>query len=237
MDNTKKYVAEAYGTAVIVAIWCGTMMVGTKAFWELGIALAFWFAFIAMYYSLGHVSGGHFNPAITVWVAMSWHMKWSEAVKYIIAQFIGAALGSVVLYAIAVWAVGPININYLWQNEIGRGFDMKTAFIAELITSYIFVKIFLGASTVRANAQVFGLVVWLSYTLMHFITMPITATSLNPARSFGPALWLEVSQLGNISSNVWLAAPALEQLWIFTLAPVLWAMLAGTSHHWFEAKR
>lgn len=237
MDNTKKYIAEAYGTAVLVVLGCGTAMVWGKFFGNLGIALSFGMTLTAMTYSLGHISGAHFNPAVTIWSVSSGHMKWTEGVKYMVAQFLGATLWSVVLYAIAVWAVGPTNINFLWQNEIAKGFDIKTAFIVEAITTYIFVKIYLGTASVRTNASMFWIVVGLSYTLMHFMTMPITGTSLNPARSFWPALWLEISQVGNISSNVWLAAPALQQLWIFTLAPLLWGLLAWMCHHWMEKKK
>lgn len=216
----KKYIAEAYGTAVYTLVGCATAMVGVRYFGNLGIALAFGVTFMAMYYSFAHISGAHINPAVTLAHASSGRMKWIEAWKYMLSQVLGALIASLVLYAVAIGTIWPDNVTFLAQNNVKNGYFIQVAFIAEFLASLIFIKLFLAVSEKKHAPETAWLVLGLMIVALHFVTMPITGTSLNPARSLWPA--------------VFIGGEHLKEVWVFVAAPLLAWLVAGACHKWFE---
>jgi aquaporin Z len=170
-----------------------------------------------MAYAVGHVSGGHFNPAVTLGLVAGGRFKAADAVPYIIAQVLGAILGAAILYVIATGNGGaPLNggfaANGYGAHSPGK-YAMLSAFICEVVMTFFFLIIILGATHRKAAAGFAPIAIGLGLTLIHLISIPVTNTSVNPARSTGPAFIL----------GGW----ALEQLWLFWLAPILGAVLAG----------
>ena len=215
----KKYIAEMVGTMVLVLMGCGSAVfagnvagavgagVGT-----LGVALAFGLSVVAMAYAIGGVSGGHINPAITLGVLLSGRMSGKDAGMYMLFQVIGAILGSAVLYALVATGAheGPTATG---SNSFGEGM-MAQAFIAEAVFTFIFVLVVLGATDEKRGAgNLAGLAIGLTLVLVHIVCIPITGTSVNPARSLGPALFE-----GGV---------ALSQLWLFIVAPFVGAALSA----------
>ena len=215
----KKYFAELIGTMVLVLLGCGSAVfagsvagvVGTGV-GTLGVALAFGLAVIAMAYTIGNISGCHINPAITLGVALSGRMNWKDAGMYILFQILGAILGSEILYSLVSTGAhhGPTTTG---ANGFGEG-QMLQAFIAEAVFTFIFVLVVLGSTDSKKGAGNFaGLAIGLTLVLIHIVCIPITGTSVNPARSIGPALF----QCGE----------ALSQLWLFIVAPFVGAAFAA----------
>ena len=212
----KKYIAEMVGTMVLVLMGCGSAVfagnVGT-----LGVALAFGLSVVAMAYAIGGVSGCHINPAITLGVFLSGRMSGKDAGMYMLFQVIGAILGSAVLYALVSTGAhdGPTATG---SNSFGEGM-MAQAFIAEAVFTFIFVLVVLGATDEKRGAgNLAGLAIGLTLVLVHIVCIPITGTSVNPARSnparsLGPALFE-----GGV---------ALSQLWLFIVAPFVGAALSA----------
>lgn len=215
----KKYLAELLGTMVLVLMGCGSAVfagnvadavgsgVGT-----LGVALAFGLAVVAMAYTIGGISGCHINPAITLGVWLSGRMKGGEAAMYMVSQVIGAIVGSAILYALVSTGVnnGP---TVTGSNSFADG-CMVQAFIAELVFTFVFVLVVLGTTDEKKGAGNFaGLAIGLSLVLVHIVCIPITGTSVNPARSIGPALFQ--------------GGTALCQLWLFIVAPLLGGALSA----------
>lgn len=211
----KKYIAEMIGTAVLVLMGCGSAVfagdmagaVGTGV-GTLGVALAFGLSVVAMAYAIGGISGCHINPAITLGVFLSGRMNSKDAGMYMIFQILGAILGSAVLYALVSTGAheGPTATG---ANGFGDG-EMWQAFLAEAVFTCIFVLVVLGATDGKKGAgPLAGLAIGLTLVLVHIVCIPITGTSVNPARSIGPALFE-----GGV---------ALSQVWLFIVAPFVGA--------------
>lgn len=215
----KKYIAEMVGTMVLVLMGCGSAVfagnvAGTvgAGVGTLGVALAFGLSVVAMAYAIGGVSGCHINPAITLGVLLSGRMSGKDAGMYMLFQVIGAILGSAVLYALVATGAheGPTATG---SNSFGEGM-MAQAFIAEAVFTFIFVLVVLGATDEKRGAgNLAGLAIGLTLVLVHIVCIPITGTSVNPARSLGPALFE-----GGV---------ALSQLWLFIVAPFVGAALSA----------
>ena len=215
----KKYLAEMTGTMVLVLMGCGsavfsgsvagTVGAGTGT---LGVALAFGLAVVAMAYTIGGISGCHINPAITLGVYLSGRMSGKDAGMYMLSQVIGAVIGSAVLFALVSTGAhdGPTSTG---SNSFKDGMALQ-AFIAEAVFTFIFVLVVLGTTDPEKGAGKFaGLAIGLTLVLVHIVCIPITGTSVNPARSIGPALF---------DGGV-----ALKQLWLFIVAPFAGAALSA----------
>lgn len=215
----KKYLAEMVGTMVLVLMGCGSaVFAGSVAgtvgagVGTLGVALAFGLAVVAMAYTIGGISGCHINPAITLGVYLSGRMSGKDAGMYMIFQVIGAVIGSAVLFAL-VSSGAHDGSTATGSNSFKEGMGLQ-AFIAEAVFTFIFVLVVLGTTDSRKGAGNFaGLAIGLSLVLIHIVCIPITGTSVNPARSIGPALF---------DGGV-----ALRQLWLFIVAPFVGAALSA----------
>ena len=218
----KKLLAEALGTMVLVLMGCGAAVffgcaVGTAQ--HLAVAFAFGLSVVAMAYCIGGISGCHINPAITLGVWLSKRMSGTEAIGYMIAQFIGALVGSAILYVLTSTG-GYGESTATGANGFGEG-ELLQAFIAETVFTFVFVLTVLGATSEKnPEPKLAGLAIGLTLVLVHIVCIPITGTSVNPARSFGPALFA--------------GGEALTQLWLFIVAPMVGAALAACTWRIFE---
>jgi aquaporin Z len=218
MSDTQKYIAELIGTFVLVFFGCGSAVVAGKSIGFLGISLAFGIAVLVMVYAIGAISGCHINPAITIAMLVNGKISGKDAGMYIIAQCIGAVIASVLLLAIMTGNPAyNIATDGLGQNGFGAaspgGFSMVSGLIAEVILTFIFLMVIFGATSKAAPAGFAGIAIGLSLTTVHLVGIPITGTSVNPARSLGPALVV--------------GGTALSQLWLFIIAPIIGAVLAA----------
>lgn len=219
----KKYLAEAIGTAVLVILGCGAAAIGEvdgRTFVDiLGIAFAFGLAIVAMAYGIGPVSGCHINPAVTVGVVASGRMSIGEGIGYIISQFAGGVIGACILYLLLTGKIGGYNVAIagLGQNGWGEGYlgqyGLGSAALAEFIGTFIFVVTILGVTQSNATAAVAGLAIGLTLVVIHIVFINVTGVSVNPARSFGPALFV--------------GGKALSQVWLFIVVPPIAAAVAG----------
>ena len=215
----KKYLAEMVGTMVLVLMGCGSAVfagsiAGTvgAGVGTLGVAMAFGLAVIAMAYTIGGISGCHINPAITLGVTLSGRMPFKEALMYMLFQVIGVFIGSAIIFALVSTGAhdGP---TFTGSNSFGEG-EMLQAFIAETVFTFIFVLVVLGATDKKHGAgNLAGLAIGLTLILIHIVCIPITGTSVNPARSIAPA--------------VFDGGTALSQLWLFIVAPFIGAALSA----------
>ena len=216
----KKYFAEMVGTMVLVLMGCGSaVMAGGAAatcgagVGTLGVALAFGLSVVAMAYCIGGISGCHINPAITLGVWMSGRMSCKDAGMYMLFQVIGAVIGSAVLFALTSTGANDAGCTETGANTYDAG-EMWQALIAEVVFTFVFVLVVLGATDEKKGAGNFaGLAIGLTLVLVHIVCIPITGTSVNPARSIGPALFA--------------GGQALEQLWLFIVAPFAGAALSA----------
>jgi aquaporin Z len=218
MSDIQKYLAELIGTFVLVFIGCGSAVVAGKEVGFLGISLAFGIAVLVMVYAIGSVSGCHINPAITIAMLVNGKISGKDAGVYIICQCIGAIIAAVLLFAIMSGLPAyNIAVNGLGQNGYGDaspgGFPLMSALIAEVILTFIFLMVIFGATSKAAPAGFAGIAIGLSLAMIHIVGIPITGTSVNPARSLGPALIV--------------GGTALSQLWLFIIAPIIGAVLAA----------
>ena len=215
----KKYIAELVGTMVLVLLGCGsavfaggaadTVGAGTGT---IGVALAFGLSVVAMAYCIGGISGCHINPAITLSVWMSGRMESKDALMYMLFQVIGAIVGAGILAAL-VSTGGHAGPTMTGANSFDVG-ETAQAFLAEAVFTFIFVLVVLGATDQKRGAgNMAGLAIGLTLALIHIVCIPITGTSVNPARSIGPAL-MEGGQ-------------ALSQLWLFIVAPLVGAAFSS----------
>jgi aquaporin Z len=245
--QVKKWGAELLGTFILVFGGCGSAIFAAKALGltergvdiggatlkvnsitdfgigYLGVSLAFGLTVVVGAYAFGHVSGGHFNPAVTFGLATAKRFEWREVPAYIVAQCLGAILAVAALWGIQAGRPGGFDIgqgsfasNAYGQNVDGNGrffFDLPSAAFAEVLLTALFVIIILGATTKAATAGAAGLAIGLTLALIHLISIPITNTSVNPARSLGPA--------------VFEGGVALEQLWLFIVAPIVGAIIGA----------
>ena len=224
----KKYLAEMIGTMVLVLMGCGSAIFAGNAagavssgVGTLGVAFAFGLSVVAMAYAIGGISGCHINPAITLGVFLSGRMKGKEAGMYMLFQVIGAIIGSAILYLLVSTGShnGPTATG---SNSFAEGM-MAQAFIAEAVFTFIFVLVVLGATDSEKGAgNLAGLAIGLTLVLVHIVCIPITGTSVNPARSIAPALFE-----GGV---------ALSQLWLFIVAPFVGAALSAAVWKALSAK-
>ena len=201
----RKLICEFVGTLVLVLLACGIAVITDVHY--LGTALAFGLVIVAMAYSIGNVSGCHINPAVSLGMALSGRMSWRECIQYIIAQVLGAITGALLLGVILD------SFKNLGGNMLQGATTTWTGLLVEVILTFIFVLVILGVTDKKENGHATGIVIGLTLTLVHLFGLPFTGTSVNPARSIGPALL----QGGN----------ALNQVWIFILAPLVGALLAS----------
>lgn len=214
----KKYIAEMLGTFVLVFIGCGTVVFASRYVGSIGVALAFGLALTTAAYTFGPISGAHVNPAVTLGFLSSGRMKLNQAMGYIVFQFIGALLATAVIYMIAKGRATGYTLEMGlgqngWGNEYAGQYSTGSAFWFEFIATFIFVKVVL--KTTACDLKITGVVIGLTLAAIHILGMPITGVSVNPARSFGPAIMT--------------GGTALHQLWLFLLAPSLAGLLAGIS--------
>ncbi len=209
----KKYFAELVGTFVLVLMGCGSAVFFgcTEPAEVLAVAFAFGLSVVAMAYAIGGISGCHINPAITFAVYLDGRMGGKEAAGYMVSQFIGALLGSAVIYALV--STGEFGATTDTGANTYTDGEMLQAVIAETVFSCIFVLTALGATDEKRGAgKLAGLAIGLALVLVHIVCIPITGTSVNPARSFGPAIFA--------------GGTALKQLWVFIICPLFGAVLA-----------
>ncbi|CAN5431670.1 aquaporin [soil metagenome] len=208
-----KIVAEFIGTFTLVLFGCGAAVLGGEHVGQLGIALAFGFAIIAMAYGIGPVSGCHVNPAVSLAAFVAGRMSAKEMVFYWIAQFVGATAGAGVLMVIA----GTHGAHGLGQNGWGPGYlgeyPVQAAFLFEVVMTALFVIVILGSTGTDAAPGFAGLGIGIALAVIHIVGIQVTGVSVNPARSFGPA--------------VFVGGQALAQLWLFFVAPAIGAVLGA----------
>jgi aquaporin Z len=219
-------VAEFIGTFWLVLGGCGSAVLAAAfpgvGIGLLGVSLAFGLTVLTMAYAIGHVSGCHLNPAVTLGLAVSGRFKASEVLPYWIAQVLGAIAAAALLYLIASGKAGfdlggGLASNGYAEHSPGR-YSLTAGFVTEVTMTFMFLMIILGTTDPRAPQGFAPIAIGLALTLIHLISIPVTNTSVNPARSTGPALIV----------GGW----ALQQLWLFWVAPLLGAALAGTVYRW-----
>ena len=218
MNAFKKYLAEFIGTFVLVLFACGTAAVvkcDTLPGYLL-TALAFGLVIVAMAYSVGNVSGCHINPAVSIAMLVSGKMSFKEFVGYVISQFAGAIAGAAVL-ACFVGEESGLGTNALYQNNIWL------SLLIEIILTFVFVFAILGVTSKKENGAVAGIVIGLSLTLVHILGIYFTGTSVNPARSFGPALLV--------------GGDALKNVWVFIVAPLIGGVLAAAVYKYLAPEK
>ena len=215
----KKYIAELIGTMVLVLFGCGSAAIAGAMLGTLGIALAFGLSIVAMAYVIGDISGCHINPAVSIGMWIDGRMDAKDLVMYIIFQCIGAVIGIALLAAIinSAPSLGGYAATGLGQNGFGPassvGLGVVGAIIVEIILTFVFVFTVLGVTKKAENGAVAGIVIGLTLAFVHIMGIPLTGTSVNPARSLAPALFL--------------GGQALQQVWVFILAPIVGAVIAG----------
>jgi aquaporin Z len=214
----KKYLAEFLGTLALVLVGCGSAVIGGEYIGFLGISFAFGLTVLVMVYTFGNISGCHINPAITIAMRVGGKIRDKDAVLYIISQCIGAIAGAGILLAIANGKAGySLAADGLGQNGYGLhspgGYPFAAGLIAEIVLTALFLLVIFGSTSKDAPKGFAGLSIGLSLVLIHILGIPITGTSVNPARSLGPA--------------VFVGGAALTQLWLFIVAPVIGGILAA----------
>ena len=215
----KKYAAELIGTMALVLIGCGSAVIAGQFIGFVGIAFAFGLTVLAMVYAIGNISGCHINPAITVAMLVAGKIKGKDAFYYIIAQCLGAIIGAGILWAIASGIPNfSLAVSGLGQNGYGAdhspaGYSLIACFIAEAVLTALFLFVIFGSTHRDAPKGFAGVSIGFSLVLIHLVGIPITGTSVNPARSLGPALFV--------------GGDALAQLWLFIVAPVIGAVIAA----------
>ena len=208
--------AEALGTFWLVLGGCGTVIFAGEVD-RVGVALAFGLTVLTGAYAFGHVSGAHFNPAVTIGLATAKRFDWKDVPAYVAAQVVGGTVAGAVLLLIANGLDGFDADGHMATNGYGDGgYSLWSVFIAEVLFTAIFLYVILGATAKRANAAFAGLAIGLCLTLIHLVLIPVDGTSVNPARSLGVA-WFGGSD-------------GLQDVWLFIVAPILGAAIAGISH-------
>ncbi|MEC6832148.1 aquaporin Z [Photobacterium toruni] len=222
----RKLVAEFIGTGWLVLSGCGSAVLAAAypnlGIGFLGVALAFGLTVVTMAYAIGHISGCHLNPAVTVGLWAGGRFPTSDVIPYIASQVLGGIAGAGVLYIIASGQAGFDLANGFASNGYGAHspghYSLLSAFVTEVVMTFMFLFVILGATHKLASPQMAGLAIGLALTLIHLISIPVTNTSVNPARSTGPALFV----------GDW----ATSQLWMFWVAPLIGAVIAGVVYRW-----
>lgn len=218
---SKTFIAEMIGTAILVLFGCGAAVLMGAQIGMQGIALAFGLSIVAAAYGIGPISGAHLNPAVSLGAFMAGRMTAAELALYVAAQVVGAVIGAALVYAIAAGQAGyDIAVNGLAQNGYGVGYlgeyALASALIFEVVMTFVFVTVILGVTQEGAPSAVAGLAIGLTLTGIHLVGINVTGVSVNPARSFGPALFV--------------GGKAMADLWVFILAPLTGGAAAGLVH-------
>ena len=215
----KKYLAELIGTMALVLFGCGAAVIsggnvdgGPAGLGLLGISLAFGFAVVAMAYTIGGISGCHINPAITIAMLIAGKISTQDAVGYIVAQLIGATVGAAILGIIASGHPNSFGANGWGEGYLGN-YSTTAAFVTEAVLTFLFLYVIFNVTSKHGNSNMAGLAIGITLVLIHLVAIPITGTSVNPARSFGPAIFA--------------GGKALSQLWLFIAAPIVGAVAAA----------
>ena len=225
MTTSHRLAAECFGTSWLTFGGCGSAVVAagypSLGIGFLGVAFAFGLTVLTMAYAVGHISGGHFNPAVTVGLWTSGRFKTADVVPYILAQVVGAIAAAAVLFMIASgkpgWEPGGFASNGYGALSPGQ-YSLAACFVAEAILTFFFLVIITGCTSKGAAVGFAGIPIGLALTLIHLVSIPITNTSVNPARSTGPALFAGGAYIG--------------QLWLFWVAPLIGAAVAGLVARW-----
>ncbi|NLI80474.1 MAG: aquaporin Z [Deltaproteobacteria bacterium] len=226
MSLVNRAVAEFMGTFWLVLGGCGSAVLAAAfpgvGIGLLGVSLAFGLTVLTMAYGIGHISGCHLNPAVSVGLAAGGRFKSSELLPYIVAQVLGAIVAAGVLYFIASGKAGfdlggGLASNGFGDHSPGK-YSLGAGFVCEVVMTFMFLMVILGSTDRRAPAGFAPIAIGLCLTLIHLISIPVTNTSVNPARSTGPAIFV----------GGW----AIQQLWLFWVAPILGALLAGAAYRW-----
>jgi aquaporin Z len=229
MPLSKRLGAEFIGTLWLVLGGCGAAVLAARfpqvGIGLVGVALAFGLTVLTMAFAIGHISGCHLNPAVSLGLLVGGRFRAADLLPYWIAQVLGALAGAGILYLIASGASGFELSGGLASNGYGAhspgGYTLRSCLISEVVMSFMFLMIILGATDARAPKGFAPIAIGLGLTLIHLISIPVTNTSVNPARSTGPALFV----------GGW----AVSQLWLFWVAPLLGAALAGVVYRWLGA--
>lgn len=225
----QKLSAEFLGTLWLVFGGCGSAVLASAfpgvGIGLLGVSFAFGLSVLTMAYAVGHVSGGHFNPAVTVGLCVARRIPTKDVIPYILVQVVGAIAGAGILYLIATGKAGfeldGFASNGYGEHSIG-GYSLMAGAVSELVMTFFFLIIILGATDKRSPQGFAPIAIGLALTLIHLVSIPVTQTSVNPARSTGPALFV----------GGW----AIKQLWLFWLAPIIGASVAGAVHLFLKSE-
>ncbi len=231
MTLSKRLGAEFLGTLWLVLGGCGAAVLAAKfpqvGIGLVGVSLAFGLTVLTMAFAIGHISGCHLNPAVSLGLLVGGRFKAAELLPYWVAQVLGAVAGAGILYLIASGASGFEVSGGFASNGFGEhspgGYSLHAALLCEVVMTFMFLIIILGATDARAPKGFAPIAIGLGLTLIHLISIPVTNTSVNPARSTGPALFV----------GGW----AVDQLWLFWVAPLLGAALAGLVYRWLGAAK
>ena len=217
----KRYLAECFGTFTLVFIGVGSIVAGgfggALPIGQLGIGLSFGLAVTAMAYAVGPVSGAHLNPAVTLGVWLAGRMEAKDVIPYVIAQIVGATVAAAFIYLTATGRAQGYDVSASGLGQNGwdptNGFSAGSAFLIEVLATFVFVAVILGVTHPRQETILAGLVIGTTLAILHFAFIPVSGNSLNPARSIGPALFA--------------GGTALSQLWLYVVAPLIGGALAG----------
>ena len=223
MNTNQKFFAEFFGTFILVLGGCGTAIFAASHVGILGVALAFGLTIVAAAYGIGHVSGAHLNPAVSLGLWAGGRMPGKDLLPYICAQVVGAIAAATVIFVIKGCDAGGGFAANGYGNFSPAGYGLCAALITEIVLTFVFLLVILGVTDKSAPAGFAGLAIGLTLTLIHLISIPITNTSVNPARS--------------ISQAIFAGGDYLCQLWLFIVAPIAGAMLAGIVYKALFAKK
>ncbi|ARV11471.1 aquaporin Z [Gilvibacter sp. SZ-19] len=222
----KKFVAEAIGTFWLVFGGCGSAMlaagVENVGIGFMGVALAFGLTVVTMAYAIGHISGAHLNPAVTIGLWVGGRFSGKEVVPYVVSQCIGGIIAAAVLYVIVTGngsEIGGFAANGYGAHSPG-GYSMEAGILTEFVLTLVFLVVIMGATHKNAASKFAGLAIGLALTLIHLISIPVTNTSVNPARSLSQAVFV----------GDW----ALAQLWVFIVFPIAGAIFGGLLYRWLS---
>ncbi|MBV8122259.1 MAG: aquaporin Z [Alphaproteobacteria bacterium] len=224
-DMSRRVIAEFFGTWWLVLGGCGAAVLSATfpntGIGFLGVAFAFGLTVLTMAYAVGHISGGHFNPAVTIGLWTAGRCASKHVIPYIIAQVIGAIVAALVLWLIASgkpgWVAGGFASNGYGDLSPGK-YGLGSCFISEVVMTFFFLFVIIGTTSKGAAAGFAGIPIGLTLTLIHLVSIPVTNTSVNPARSTGPALFA--------------GGEFIAQLWLFWIAPIIGAVIAGLLSRW-----
>lgn len=225
MSVTRRLGAEFFGTFWLTFAGCGTAVLAagfpTLGVGFLGVSFAFGLTVLTMAYAVGHISGGHFNCAVTIGLWAARRFKATDIVPYIVAQVVGAIAAAALLYLIASgkpgWVPGAFASNGYGDLSPGK-YNLTSCFLGEALATFFFLYVIIGTTSRGAAVGFAGIPIGLCLTLIHLVLIPVTNTSVNPARSTGPALFAGTAYMA--------------QLWLFWLAPILGAVIAGLITRW-----